>query len=108
MKLVKEVKSTYLEVNRNLRTFEAEGIVTCSRIRRGRIVQLNCNNTKTQVLLAALELLDAYDFRDQPKGYTSAFYIKDPYSDNNESFQTNEQKHFFPNKLHSCRIILVK
>jgi hypothetical protein len=91
MKLVKEVKSTYLEVDRNLRLLEEAGIITYSRIGQGRIVCLNCDDAKTQVLLAALELLDAYDFRDQPKGYDSAFHIKKPYPENDSSLISDKR-----------------
>jgi DNA-binding transcriptional ArsR family regulator len=85
MKLVKEVKSTYLEVDRNLRLLERAGIITYRRLGRGFIVRLNCDTAKTQVLLAALEILDAYDFRNQPKGYDAAFYVKKPYSDDDDN-----------------------
>ena len=96
MKLVKEVKSTYLEVNRNLRLLERTGIITCSRVGRGRIVRLNCDNPQTHVLLASLELLDAYDFRDLPKGYDSAFYIERSYpDDNDELVRAIEQEPFY-------------
>jgi predicted transcriptional regulator len=64
MKLVTSVGSTYNEVNRNLLILEKEGIIINEypvKVRHGkvRIIRLNRENPKTQLLLAALKTLDS-------------------------------------------------
>lgn len=63
MRLVSKVNSTYNELNRNLAILEKEGIITNEypvKVRRGkvRVIRLNKENPKTQVLLKVLKTLD--------------------------------------------------
>jgi len=64
MELVREVNSTYNQVNSNVRIFTEEGIVIDERLGRMRIIRLNRENPKTQLLLQALKLLE--NSRGQP------------------------------------------
>lgn len=64
MKLVSNVGSTYNELNRNLEILEKEGIITNEyplKVRHGkvRIIRLNKDNPKTQVLLKVLKTLES-------------------------------------------------
>lgn len=63
MKLVSNVGSTYNELNRNLLILEKEGLIINeypTKVRHGkiRIIRLNKENPKTQVLLKVLKTLD--------------------------------------------------
>jgi predicted transcriptional regulator len=63
MKLVSSVGSTYNELNRNLLILEKEGIIINEypvKVRHGkvRIIRLNKENSKTQVLLKVMKTLD--------------------------------------------------
>ncbi|HSV48896.1 MAG TPA: hypothetical protein VLH35_01145 [Candidatus Acidoferrales bacterium] len=63
MRLVSAAGSTYNELNRNLIILEKEGIITNEypiKVRHGkvRIIRLNKENPKTQVLLKVLKTLD--------------------------------------------------
>jgi DeoR/GlpR family transcriptional regulator of sugar metabolism len=63
MQLVSRVNSTYNELNRNLEILEKEGIITNDyrvKVRHGkvRVIQLNRDNPKTEILLKALKMLD--------------------------------------------------
>lgn len=57
MGLVRAINSTYIEVNRNIKILEKEGVVTDQHIGRMRILKLNCENQKTILLLQALKIL---------------------------------------------------
>lgn len=63
MRLVSAVGSTYNELNRNLDILEKEGIITNEypiKVRHGkvRVIRLNKESPKTQVLLRVLKALD--------------------------------------------------
>jgi hypothetical protein len=58
MGLVRNINSTYIEVNRNIKILEKEGIVTEQRVGRMRLLKLNHENPKTNILLQALRLLN--------------------------------------------------
>lgn len=63
MRLVSAVGSTYNELNRNLEILEKEGIIINEylvKVRHGkvRVIRLNKENPKTQVLLRVLKALD--------------------------------------------------
>ena len=63
MKLANSVGTTYNELNRNLLILEKEGIIINEyrvKVRRGkvRILRLNKENPKTEVLISALKMLD--------------------------------------------------
>jgi len=57
MGLVGNINGTYIEVNRNLKILEKEGIVTDQRVGRRRVIRLNRENPKTTLLLKALKIL---------------------------------------------------
>lgn len=57
-KLVRDINSTYNQVDRNLRILELEGIVKVERYGHVRAIKLNRENPKTTTLLKALKLLD--------------------------------------------------
>jgi DNA-binding transcriptional ArsR family regulator len=57
MGLARNVNSTYVEVNRNVKILEKEGIVTDQRVGRMRVIRLNRENPKTTLLLKALKIL---------------------------------------------------
>jgi hypothetical protein len=95
MKLIEATKSTHVEVNRSLLLLEKEGITTYIRFGRDCIIRLNFDNEKTQLLLTALAILDAYDFENQPKSYKTACYNKKPYYheyDNKELISSIEKQ----------------
>jgi hypothetical protein len=63
MKLASTVGTTYNELNRNLLILEKEGIIINEyrvKVRRGkvRVLRLNRENPKTEVLISALKMLD--------------------------------------------------
>ena len=58
MGLVRNINSTYIEVNRNIKILEKEGVVTDQRVGRMRMLRLNHENPKTKVLLQALKILN--------------------------------------------------
>jgi predicted transcriptional regulator len=63
MKLASNVGTTYNELNRNLIILEKEGIIINEyrvKVRRGkvRVLRLNKDNPKTEVLISALKMLD--------------------------------------------------
>ncbi len=63
MKLVSSVGSTYNELNRNLLLLEKEGLIINQypiKVRHGkvRVIRLNKENPKTQVLLKVLKTLE--------------------------------------------------
>jgi DeoR/GlpR family transcriptional regulator of sugar metabolism len=58
MGLVRNINSTYVEVNRNLKLLEKEGVVIDQRIGRMRMLRLNHENPKTKLLLQALKILN--------------------------------------------------
>ena len=57
MELVREVNSTYNQVNANLRVLHEEGIVFDEHVGRMRVIKLNKENPRTLLLLQALKLL---------------------------------------------------
>jgi hypothetical protein len=57
MGLVRNINSTYVEVNRNFKILEKEGIVTDQRVGRLRVIRLNRENPTTTLLLQALKIL---------------------------------------------------
>lgn len=57
-KLVRDINSTYNQVDRNLRILELEGIVKVERYGHVRAIELNRGNPRTMRLLKALKLLD--------------------------------------------------
>jgi hypothetical protein len=66
MRLVSATGSTYNELNRNLLILEKEGIIINEypiKVRHGRVrvIRLNKENSKTQVLLKVLKTLDQPD-----------------------------------------------
>ncbi len=65
MMLVRKVNSTYSQVNPNLHILEKEGIVTEERLGHKRIIKLNRENNKTEVLLQVLKIFEK--FRDKEK-----------------------------------------
>jgi hypothetical protein len=58
MGLVRNINSTYVEVNRNLKILQYEGIVVEQRLGRVRMLKLNYENPKTELLLKALRILN--------------------------------------------------
>ena len=58
MSLVREVNSTYNEVNRNLNILTEEKLVAQTYVGKKRILRLNFRNEKTIVILKIMELLD--------------------------------------------------
>jgi hypothetical protein len=57
-KLVRDINSTYNQVDRNLKILELEGIVTTKRYGHLRTIQLNRENPQTIQLLKALDVLE--------------------------------------------------
>lgn len=57
MGLVRNINSTYGEVNRNLKILEGEDVVTDQHVGRLRMIKLNHKNPKTKLLLQALKIL---------------------------------------------------
>lgn len=58
MELVREVNSTYNQVNSNLRILQEEGIVFDENLGRMRVIRLNSDNPKTACLLQVLKILE--------------------------------------------------
>jgi hypothetical protein len=58
MGLVRNINSTYVEVNRNLKILQNEGVVFDQRVGRMRMLKLNHENPKTDLLLKALKILN--------------------------------------------------
>jgi len=58
MGLVRNVNSTYVEVNRNVKILEKEGVVIDQHVGRMRVISLNRENPKTTLLLQALKILN--------------------------------------------------
>lgn len=58
MNLVRDVNSTYNEVNRNLHILVQEQLVVQTYVGKKRFLHLNFRNEKTSVMLQILELLD--------------------------------------------------
>ena len=58
MSLVRDVNSTYNEVDRNLHILAAERLVVQTYVGKNRILRLNLRNEKTGVILKILALLD--------------------------------------------------
>lgn len=66
MKLVQKVNSTYNQVNLNLQILQKEGIVFDEHFGRMRVIRLNRENPKTELLLKALKILEAPRTGKQP------------------------------------------
>lgn len=58
MKLVRNINSTYVEVKRNLKILEQEGVLTDQHVGRLRMIKLNQESPKTGILLEALKILN--------------------------------------------------
>ena len=58
MELVRTTNSTYNEVNRNLAILENENIIFQEKKGRRRLIQLNLENEKTQLLIKVLNILN--------------------------------------------------
>jgi hypothetical protein len=95
MKLIEATKSTHVEVNRSLLLLKRERIIAYIRFGRNCIIKLNFDNEKTQVLLVALKILDAYDYRHQLKGHDSQISLESVHCDDhdNEFISNKEKKH---------------
>jgi hypothetical protein len=61
MGLVTKINSTYIEVNRNVKILEREGIIFERRFGRIRMIILNYEDPKTQLLLQALKILSSQE-----------------------------------------------
>ncbi len=59
MVLVREINSTYCQVNNDLRLLGREGIVTEERLGRMRYIRLCRENPRTSLLLQALKILES-------------------------------------------------
>jgi predicted transcriptional regulator len=59
MELVRKVNSTYNQVNSNLQILQKEGVVFDEHFGRMRVIRLNRENPKTELLLQALKILEA-------------------------------------------------
>jgi hypothetical protein len=57
MGLVTKINSTYIEVNRNVKILEQEGVLSEHRYGRVRMIILNAESPKTQLLIQALKIL---------------------------------------------------
>ena len=57
-KLVRDINSTYNQVDRNLRILELEGIIKIVRYGHVRAIELKRENPRTMRLLKALKMLD--------------------------------------------------
>ena len=60
MMLVRKINSTYSQVNPNLHILEKEGIITEERFGHKRIIKLNRENDKTEVLLQVLKIFERF------------------------------------------------
>jgi len=59
MGLVTKINSTYIEVNRNVKILEQEGVLSERRYGRIRMIILNAENPKTELLIQALKILNS-------------------------------------------------
>lgn len=66
MDLVRKVNGAYNQVNLNLQILREEGIIYDERFGRMRLVRLNKENPRTQLLLQALNLLEMHKTSKQP------------------------------------------
>jgi DNA-binding transcriptional ArsR family regulator len=57
MDLVRKVNSTYTQVDRNLKILQKEGIIEIKYYGRMRMIKLNRENPKTEVILKVLRML---------------------------------------------------
>lgn len=64
MDLVRKVNSTYTQVDRNLKILQQEDIVESKYYGRTRIIKLNRENPKTEVMLKALRMLKHQEFHN--------------------------------------------
>lgn len=64
MRLVRQINSTYNEVNRNLQILEEEGIITNGYVGRLRLIRLKRDDNRTIVLLQVLKTLESADSSD--------------------------------------------
>ena len=71
MRLVQTINSTYIEVNRNIKILEKEGVVMDHRLGRIRMLKLNCENQKTILLLQALKILSKQSTETHSKDLSS-------------------------------------
>jgi hypothetical protein len=60
MMLVRKANSTYSQVNPNLEILLKEGITSEQRLGHKRIISLNRDNPKTEVLLQVLKIFEQY------------------------------------------------
>jgi len=58
MELVRKVNSTYNQVNSNLQILQKEEIIFDEHFGRMRVIRLNRENPRTQLLLQALKILE--------------------------------------------------
>jgi predicted transcriptional regulator len=63
MKLVQKANSTYNQVNSNLQILQKEGIIFDEHFGRMRVIRLNRENHRTQLLLQALKILETPENR---------------------------------------------
>lgn len=64
-KLVRDINSTYNQVDRNIRILEMEDIIKIKRYGHVKGIELNRQNPRTIRLLKALELLDKPGIEDE-------------------------------------------
>lgn len=60
MLLVRKVNSTYSQVNPNLQILAREGITIEEHFGHKRVIRLNRDNPKTEVLLQVLKIFESY------------------------------------------------
>jgi hypothetical protein len=65
MLLIRRVNSNYSQVNPNLLILAREGIILEERLGHKRIIWLNRNNPKTDVLLQVLDIFDKFSNEEQ-------------------------------------------
>jgi hypothetical protein len=65
MELVRKVNSTYNQVNANLLVLAKEDIVQEKHYGRVRLIKLNRENPKTDLLLQALKILNEYKLQSK-------------------------------------------
>ncbi len=58
MQIVRKVNSLYNQVNSNLLILQKEGIVVDEHFGRARVIRLNRENSRTELLLQALKILE--------------------------------------------------
>lgn len=69
MDLVRRVNSTYSQVNKNLQILEKEGIIVNRYFERVRIIKLNKESQKTQILILTLKILDDAILNEQDSSH---------------------------------------